>query len=149
MKTFKNNWELILLGNYSDNFDYRFNLTRNECNQTFLLLVKSFYCFIKGFLTTIFWRLSKNVAHHGLPMMKQSKWLQIFYRVSRKNTDSFYQNLVLNHENNKNMHYVKKGRIWSYSGPPFPASELNMYSNTQYDFVYGHFLRSDGLIMWK
>ena len=115
----------------------------------FLVISKIILLLYQRIFDYDFGRLSKNVAHHGLPMMKQSKWLQIFYRVSRKNTDSFYQNLVLNHENNENMHYVKKGRIWSYSGPPFPASELNMYSNTQYDFVYGHFLRSDGLIMWK
>ena len=42
-------------------------------------------------------------------------------------------------------HCVKRGRIRSYSGPHFPAFELNRNAGKlgQKNFEYGHFSRSD------
>ena len=44
------------------------------------------------------------------------------------------------HSHNRNVHFVKCVRIWSYSGPYFPAFGLNMDQNNS---EYGHFSRSD------
>ena len=37
------------------------------------------------------------------------------------------------------LHYVKSVRVWSYSGPHFPAFVLNTDQNNS---EHGHFLRS-------
>ena len=44
------------------------------------------------------------------------------------------------HSHNRNVHCVKSVRIWSYSGPYFPAFGLNTDQNNS---EYGHFSRSD------